>query len=338
MPDWWSESGPLATVLFSFDINEPADYHSRMSAFPWARCVLWVPALLVLVQPSPAETCRIATYNLENYVLEPTQTRAVKSPEARAKVRESIRVLKPDVLALQEVGSFSALEELRSSLSREGLEFPHWELLSGADTNGHVAILSRFPFTARRPHTNENFLLSGRRFQVSRGFGEVDVQVSPRYTFTLIAAHLKSKRALSMADEAELRLEEAKLLRQHVDERLAANPTANVVVLGDFNDTKDSSSTRAVIGKYKQKLVDTQPAEREGDDFRAPASEAEPRKVTWTHYYAKEDSYARIDFILLSPGMAREWVARESYVLSLPGWGLASDHRPVVVTVEAEDK
>ena len=69
--------------------------------------------------------------------------------------------------------------------------------------DSHVAVLSRLPIVARRPHTNENFLLEGRRFVVSRGFDELDIQVNPRYTFTLLAAHLKSRRPSAMADEEE---------------------------------------------------------------------------------------------------------------------------------------
>ena len=291
-------------------------------------------ALLLCAGCVGAETFRVATYNLESYLDQPTQTRHAKLADAKAKVRESILALKPDVLALQEMGRTNALLELRDSLKDDGLDLPYWEHVSGYDTNIHVAILSKFPFTAHRPHTNESFLLSGRRFRVSRGFGEVDIQVNTNYSFTLIAAHLKSKRAVAQADEAEMRLEEARLLREMVDARLAANPSANLIVLGDFNDTKDSASTKAVIGRGKAKLVDTRPAERNGDN--APGKE--PRNVAWTHYYAKEDSYSRIDYLLLSPGMAREWVADETYVLTLPNWGLGSDHRPIVATFEAEDK
>ena len=36
--------------------------------------------------------------------------------------------------------------------------------------------------------------------------------------------------------------------------------------------------------------------------------------------------------------MAREWVTNETYVLTLPNWGVGSDHRPIVATFEAEDK
>jgi endonuclease/exonuclease/phosphatase family metal-dependent hydrolase len=52
--------------------------------------------------------------------------------------------------------------------------------------------------------------------------------------------------------------------------------------------------------------------------------------VTWTHYFARDDSYSRIDYIFLSAGMAREWNRSETYVLAAPNWGLASDHRPIV--------
>src|SRR5207249_1329513 len=223
-----------------------------------------------------------------------------------AKGRDSILALKPDVIALQEIGAISALQELRASLKDKELDLPYWEHVAGADTNVHVAILSKFPFTARRPRTNDNFLLGGRRFRVSRGFGEVDILVTTNYSFTLITAHLKSKRPVPQADEGELRLEEARLLREEIDSRFEANPNVNLVVLGDFNDTKDAASTKAVIGRGRHKLVDTRPAEQNGDD--AAGSTLEPRKITWTHYYGKEDTYSRIDYVLLSPGMAREWL------------------------------
>src|SRR6266404_3769935 len=157
---------------------------------------IWISGLLVLFPGSAlaaADVFRIATYNVESYLDVPTQTRSAKSDEARAKIRESIKALSPDVLVLQEMGALSALLELRDSLKTDGVDLPFWEHVSGHDTNIHVAILSKFPFIARRPHTNENFLLSGRRFHVSRGFAELDVQVNSNYCFTLLSAHLKSK-------------------------------------------------------------------------------------------------------------------------------------------------
>ena len=285
-----------------------------------------------------AETFRVATYNLDNYLDAPAGTRHAKTEASKAKIQESILAIKPDVLALEEMGALSAFQELRGSLKTKGLDFPHWDYVSGFDTNIHIAILSKFPLTSVRPQTNDNFLLNGKRFRVSRGFAVVDVQVNTNYSFTLIAAHLKSKRPIASADEAELRHEEAKVLREKIDDAFAANPNINLVVLGDLNDYKNSDSVKAVIGRGKHKLVDTRPAERNGDDpANAPRLLNAPT-VTWTHYYATEDVYGRLDYILLSPGMAREWITNETYVLALPNWGQGSDHRPVVATFEAEEK
>ncbi len=280
---------------------------------------------------SAVGTIRVATYNVENYLDLPTESRPQpKSAAAKAKVRESIRALNPDVLALEEIGSLSALMELRASLKTEGLDFPYWELVSGGDTNIHVAVLSKLPIVMRRPHTNETYLLDGRRFHVSRGFAEVDIRAAPNFTFTLIAAHLKSRRPVPEADEAEQRFQEAKILRGIVDRDFAAHPNVKLIVLGDLNDVKDSDSTKEIIGRGRFKLTDTRPAERNGDNAPPENPWFDPRTITWTEYYGKEDAYSRIDYILLSPAMARDWVKNETYVLTMPNWGVASDHRPIM--------
>jgi endonuclease/exonuclease/phosphatase family metal-dependent hydrolase len=278
-----------------------------------------------------AETFRVATYNVENYLDTPTESRHfVKSAAAKAKIRESIRAANPDVLALEEMGSTNALLELRASLKSEGLDFPYWEHVQGFDTNIHVAILSKLPFVARRPHTNDSFLLDGRRFRVSRGIAEVEIRAAPDFTFTLFAAHLKSRRPAAEADEAELRLQEARILRRLVDEKLARDPHANLVVLGDFNDVKSSTSTKEIIGHGRFKLTDTRPAERNGDTDANENPRYEPRNVNWTHFYGLEDSFSRIDYILLSPAMSRHWLKDETYIPTVPNWGTGSDHRPIV--------
>jgi endonuclease/exonuclease/phosphatase family metal-dependent hydrolase len=282
-----------------------------------------------------ADAFRVATYNVENYLDQPTESRPhVKSAEAKAKIRESIRVLAPDALALEEMGTTNALLELRASLKAEGLDFPFWEHVCGADTNIHLAVLSKFPIIARNRHTNDLFLLDGRQFRVERGFAEVDIQAATDFTFTLIAAHLKSRRPAPEADEAEERLEESKILRGIIDERFASNPNARLVVLGDFNDVKDSAAVKEIIGRGKFKLADTRPAERNGDNATMEDHNFDPRNVAWTEYYGKEDVYTRMDYILLSPALAHGWVKAETYIPTIPNWGVGSDHRPIVAAFE----
>jgi len=285
-----------------------------------------------------AELFRVATYNVENYILRSNETRSIKAPESRAKVREHLLAIKADVVALQELGGAEALEDIRSGLKTGGLEYAHSEIVYGWDTNIQVAVLSRFPIVARRPHTNESYLLQGRRFQVGRGFLEVDIRVNPEYTFTLMTTHLKSRRQVAEGDEAEMREQEGILLREKIDTRLNANRDVNLVVLGDFNDVRDARSTRAVLGRGRNALIDTRPAERNGDNLPNSIPRYDPRNITWTHFYGKEDTYSRIDYLLLSAGMAREWVKEECYVFAAANWGLASDHRPVVATFLAENK
>ena len=285
-----------------------------------------------------ADTFRIATYNVENYLEVSNGSRPAKSAEARAKVREGIIALKPDVIALEEIGGTDALLELQGSLKTNGLDLPFWDLVQGADTNINVALLSRLPIVARHPQTNDFFLLNGRRWQVSRGFVEADIRANEHYSFTLIAVHLKSKVPIPQVDEADLRLEEAKVLREKIDALLRPNPNLNLIVLGDFNDTHDSRTIKTILGRGNEAVYDLRPAERDGQSDGAGARTRPVRNITWTEYYAKQDVYTRMDYIFLSRGMAREWDAAGTYILTRPDWGLASDHRPLLATFAAEEK
>jgi exonuclease III len=52
------------------------------------------------------------------------------------------------------------------------------------------------------------------------------------------------------------------------------------------------------------------------------------------HYFGKDDTYSRIDYILLSPAMARNWLKSGTYAATVPNWGIASDHRPIVAAFQ----
>lgn len=288
--------------------------------------------------PSAPERFTVATYNLENYLTEPKGTRRAKSESSKAQVRKVLGNIKADILALQELGSLEALDELRRSLAQDGWEYRFSDFVQGWDTNIFVGILSRFEIASRRPHTNVSYVLNGRRLHVSRGFAEVDIQVTPQYRLTVMAAHLKSRRTTYVADEAQMREQEAIKLREILDQRLASQPRLNLVVLGDLNDSPDSKTIRQLIGRGKDSLVDLEPFERNGDSYLGQGENGAPRRISWTHYYSKEDSYGRIDYILVSRGMAAEWERSGSYVVSLPNWGLASDHRPVVAEFVAKER
>lgn len=285
-----------------------------------------------------AERVRLVTYNVENYLLTPGDSRPAKSEAAKEKIAAILAELRPDIVALQELGGTEALADVAARTERHGWRWPYAEWMQGSDTNIQIGLLSRYPVEQVWRHAQDAFLVSGRRFRVSRGLLEARVRVTPTYRLDLLVAHLKSRRAVPEADEAEIRREEALVLRGKIDARLKEDPRANLVVLGDLNDTRDSAALRAILGKGRHRLVDTRPAERNGDTGFTPNPAWAPRTVCWTHYFGREDSFGRIDYALLHPNAAAEWVREETYLPQIPDWGVASDHRPLVITLEARER
>lgn len=276
----------------------------------------------------------LATYNVENFHIRPYGSRPVKSVDSRARVAEILMAIHPDVVSLQEMGEEAALDSLQSALKEGGLNLPYREHLGGFDTNIFVALLSRFPIVSRHPHTNDSFVLDGRRFHSSRSTIEVELEVAPDQRLTVLTTHLKSKRPVPIADESELREQEARLLRQHVDDLLRDNPNTPLVVCGDFNDTPDSRPIRLLVGTGRHALTDTRPAELGSQKPDTGEDSKHSRRVTWTHFYSQDDTYSRIDYMLISRALKHSWQPQKSCVFAHPAWGEASDHRPVVCAFE----
>ena len=293
----------------------------------------------IFVSATPAaDTFTVATFNVENYFLTKFGTRPVKPEISRSKVVEAIVSIQPDVLALQEMGRCAALGELQKRLKVKGLEFLYREWVTGPDLALHLAVLSQFPITVHS-HTNVMYLLDRRRFQVGRGFGEVRIQVNENYQFTLLNAHLKSKRPVPQASEAEMRLREARALRKIVEARLKADASANILVVGDLNDTPNAEPIRDLIGRRAPRLLDLRPFEQNGDQLPHPTNPKYlPRRVSWTSHYGLEDSFSRFDYILASKGMVKELDRAGTRVHAMANWGVAADHRPVVARFVAEDR
>ncbi|MDP6904347.1 MAG: endonuclease/exonuclease/phosphatase family protein [Verrucomicrobiota bacterium] len=295
---------------------------------------LGVCSLLALCSGA-AETFTVATYNVENYFLSAFAKRKAKTEASRAKVVEIIASIKPDILALQEMGRKEALQELRQRLSNKGLNYSQTIFLEAADPAIHLGVLSRFPIVGNHSTTNVTYLLDGKRLQVRRGFVEIEIQVSADYKFTLFNGHLKSMRQVAHADQAEMRLEEARILRRLIEKRLEVNPNENILLMGDLNDASSRDPIKVLTGKGSAKLIDLRPSEK-NDDRLGKKDGHLSRRVTWTHFYKTDDQFSRLDYIMASRGMVRE--LDSSYVYATTEWGEASDHRPVVARFVAKER
>lgn len=290
----------------------------------WAALLALVVALAAGGAP---DALTVLSWNVENYVAEDRmvegeyRTEYPKPEAAKAALRAALRALSPDVLALQEMGPEPYLAELQRDLAAEGAAYPHRALLDGPDPKRHLAVLARVPLARVTLHPTVPVRgqkdRDGRPQLVRRGVLEVAVTCGGREV-TLFLVHLKSRHTNDPADpfSAAQRLGEAEAVRDLVLRRFPRPAAAAFLLLGDCNDTPRSRPLQALIRRGDTAITEMLPArDADGDG--------------WTHHYRKEDTFSRVDYLLVSPGLrpavARAWIFDSADVRA------ASDHRPVLV-------
>lgn len=290
-----------------------------------------LPSLLILffcVSELSAETLTIATYNVENYVAADRVVEGIyrenypKPEEAKTALRTVIRAMNADVIALQEIGSRPYLEELRRDLASEGCAYPYAEWLEAADAERHVAVLSRRPFKSVKGHTDLTFSYFGATERVKRGLLEVRFETEGG-ELTLFVVHLKS-RFTDRADDpqsARRRAGEAEAVRDRVLGIFSKPQETRFLIAGDCNDGPGSRPLRALSARGKTTI---------GEILLA----ADSRGETWTHFFRKEDSYSRVDYVLVSTALKPAVTAGAASIFDGMDTRGASDHRPVLVRLE----
>jgi endonuclease/exonuclease/phosphatase family metal-dependent hydrolase len=295
--------------------------------------VLFLFFSLSALQPSAlfSAPLTIATYNIANYTLTGRIVEGIymrgypKTEKEKTALRAVIKALDADILALQEMGTQPFLNELLRDLKTEGVDYPHAQLIEAADTDRHVAVLSRRPFTTVRKHTDLTFKYFDATERVKRGLLEVHVKTGAG-DLALFIVHLKS-RLTDRKDDPESvqrRLAEAQAVRDRVllvYPKPAGNPDARFMILGDFNDIRANPPLQRLV---KQGRVEITQALRATDS----------RGEVWTHFYEKRDTYTRVDHILVSPALKKFVTGGVAHIYDGPGVREASDHRPVYVRLD----
>lgn len=296
--------------------------HSRSLAC-WMVCVL-------LVFEARAETLTIATYNIENYGPANRMTDAgfrkdyPKPEREKHALRKVIRALAADVLVLQEMGGPAYLDELRRDLRSEGLDYPHAVLAAANDADRHVAILSNRPLLRTTTHVDLEFNYFGVKERVKRGLLEAAVNTAAGEV-TIFAVHLKSRFTERTDDPASAlrRGSEAKAIRDRVLQKLADPATAKFVILGDCNDGKTSRTLAYLQKRGATEIARLLPAE-------------DSRGELWTHAFRREQTYSRVDHIMVSPGLWSSVAGGAAKIFDGEGVQEASDHRPVFAALRLE--
>lgn len=268
---------------------------------------------------------RFLSYNLKNYLtMEQIRKGGVreKRPKPEMEIAALVEIIvneKPDILGVCEIGERSDLEDLQTRLKKAGLDLPHLHHAGGFDEVRHLGILSRLPIAKVGSEHHLPFEMNGEEYLMRRGILDVTIEL-PGGPTHFVGMHLKSKRPNKSYDEAELRLNEARLARKHVERILEADPAARVVMYGDMNDTRKTPPLSAMMGRSNWK------------NFMADVYAKDSRGEVWTHFWSWQQQYARFDFVLISRSLKEELNMDYSYVADPPNWFDASDHRAVMVT------
>jgi endonuclease/exonuclease/phosphatase family metal-dependent hydrolase len=293
------------------------------------RKILSIFAVLIVLAGSlwaqTNSTFIIGAYNVENWNSiernkKPNQPKPQDDKEAVVTVITSVR---PDVLGIEEMGNENDFAELRAMLSSNGLDYAYSEWVAGADPDRHVCLLSRFPIVSRQPHTSDTYLLDGRPMSMGRGILDVTVRVNDRYSFRALVVHLKSKRQTETGDQAVMRLEETRILRGHINKALEKDPHANLLAMGDFNDTLDTDPVKLVIGHLPLALFPLPCKTKNGYEG--------------THFWRGKKEWSRIDYLMASPGMSNEYVEASAKIHEGQKDFDASDHRMIYASFHNYD-
>lgn len=282
---------------------------------------------LANVQAQDSQGVVFCGYNLKNWLSMPrivrgAQEGVITKPEKeKARVVEFLKSLRPDVLGVCEIGTREDLADLQTRLKAAGLDLPHTEWAHGGDTTRSLALLSRFPITGRQSQTSLSYTLQGKTLPLQRGILDVTVDVAPGFPVRFLGVHLKSKRVVDDGDEAAMRLEEARLLRRHLDGIFAQEANARVVCYGDFNEHRHEAPIATIIGKRGT------PSHME-DVYLHDLS-----GLVWTHFWDTADVYSRFDYIFTSPALRPFTDTSRSFIYSSRDFAQASDHRPVILTL-----
>jgi endonuclease/exonuclease/phosphatase family metal-dependent hydrolase len=263
-------------------------------------------------------TVTIATFNVLNLFDDyddpytEDETTKAKPKEELSRLAEAIRRLDADVLCLQEVENRGIVERFVHAMLAD-MGYREIVAFEGNDTRGiDCVVLSRFdvgPVTSYRHLRFQDD--AGRESRFQRDFMRVRVEPPGAPAFDVFPVHFKSKRGGADTTES-IRLGEMRAARSILDGLLKQDKDSLFVVCGDFNDTWDSAPLKAIRG--------------EGPTALHTFFTELPKPVPT---YNKSEYAEMIDFILVSPAMAKRYEKKSFKVIEGSVESLGSDHNPV---------
>lgn len=266
----------------------------------------------------------VASFNLLNLFDEvdspyhADETTPAKPREEMESAARTIRQINADIIGFQEVESRGYLKRFRDAFLRD-MGYQHIVHYEGNDLRGiDVCLMSRIPVGPVQSHRHVKFSgPDGKERRMQRDLLSVTLLPPGKSPLEVWVLHLKSNSGGREAAEP-IRLAEAQYLRQQLDQRLSANPEAQILLMGDFNDTWGTPTLKTIVGTGPTAL-------------KLPLPEA---KIKSLITYNSEPHRSMIDFILCSPAMAKQYVPNSYRTVPGEVKTIGSDHNPVVAWFE----
>lgn len=233
----------------------------------------------------------------------------------RKAVATVIDTIDPLVFVLQEVESQAVLDALNADLANP---YDQAKLIEGNDPRGiDLAVLSRIPLDKVVSHKSDKFLKQGTSapvYSYSRDCLEVHLTRNGRHV-VLLGVHFKSKDS----DDPDKRLAEAQHTRVIANGLAQADPSAAILVLGDFNDGPGTATLNAITGG-EPPLIEVADAVAEND--------------RWTYKYGGQTFL--IDHILVNPLLDEMLDPSSVAIFHTKSVSAASDHAPVFASFDVK--
>jgi endonuclease/exonuclease/phosphatase family metal-dependent hydrolase len=200
-----------------------------------------------------------------------------------------MRDVNADVMGVVEAETRIALDKFSEQLLEKvnGIPYAHVMVIDGNDDRGiDVGVMTRggYEIASICSHVDDEDQV-GTVF--SRDCPEYAITTPTGARIVILVNHLKSKGFGATDDSNKKRKRQANQVRK-IYERLVASGEQNIVVLGDFNDTPNSTQLRPLLKQTDLKDISTH-----------PAFTNDGRPGTFKNGTKNE----KIDYLLLSPAL-----------------------------------
>ncbi|MEM8783119.1 MAG: endonuclease/exonuclease/phosphatase family protein [Planctomycetota bacterium] len=289
----------------------------------------------------------VMTYNVENFfdVFDSPYTgdegTSVKARREIAAIADAIEHGDPDVVFFQEIeNEASLIAMVAEQLPESG--YTHAVVTPTNSNRGiNLGVLSRVPIVSITSHRWQPFFHpadpgpNGEPFYFARDLQEVVLDTGNGKTLTVFNVHLKSNRDSQGDPNSKMwRTAEAARVKDAVRERLAEDPDARLLAVGDFNSDYTETPERDRDWPAMAHLL---APEADGSkmliDVHARLPRAKRATLPGNNFFPP----ATFDFILASPAMAKRVVRGSAGVIQDEALTLGSDHHPVVAAFRVGD-